>query len=353
MQSDWLQVSIWGNTAGRYLLFLGLLLLCFAVLMAARAVFRRLLSSKLAAPGEQEGLAWKRVLTSAYPAVGILAVYLSMLTLRLEHSLWVFISRATVLLTAFFVTRLLVSILEAGVFRYLEVKKNELLKSKISRFLLVIKLLVYTIVLLFVISNMGFNITSIITGLGIGGIAIAFAAQNLLGDFLSYFSILIDQPFVPGDFIIVDQLMGTVEHVGIKTTRIRSLWGEEIIFSNRDLINSRIRNFKDLKERRVVVRIGIEYSTPTEILAAIPGVLKELIDRLPMVRFDRAHFAAFGASSLDFEMVYYILTGEYNQYMDIQQSINLDIRRRFDEMGVRMAIPAQKLYVEKSQGGPL
>ncbi len=208
------------------------------------------------------------------------------------------------------------------------------------------RFLLWSILLLLGLDNFGIDITSLVAGLGIGGIAIALAVQNILQDVLAYVSIVVDKPFVFGDFLIVGDNLGSVEHIGIKTTRLRSLSGEQLVFSNSDLLSSRIRNFKRMYERRVVFSVGIEYDTPAEKVEMVPTVLREAVEVQDQIRFDRAHFKEFGASSLDFETVYYVLSPDYALYMDIQQAINLQIYRRFAEEGLSFAFPTQTIHVE-------
>lgn len=206
-------------------------------------------------------------------------------------------------------------------------------------------LAVWTIVFLVFLDNLGIDVTALIAGLGIGGIAVALAAQNILGDLFASLSIVLDKPFVTGDFIIVGDLLGTVERVGLKTTRLRSLSGEQLVFSNTDLVNSRIRNFKRMFERRIIFNFGVEYGTPREQLEWIPGAVKEIIEGLPDTRFDRAHFKGYGDSSLDFEVVYYVLLPDYAVYMDRQQTINLELYRLFEERDIAFAFPTRTLHV--------
>lgn len=207
------------------------------------------------------------------------------------------------------------------------------------------RLVLWAVILLVVLDNLGVDITALVAGLGIGGIAVALALQNVLGDLFGSLSILLDKPFVIGDFIIVDNYMGTVEHIGLKSTRIRSLSGEQLVFSNSDLLKSRIRNYKRMYERRVVFSLGVTYATPYEKLERIPALIREIIEDQPQVRFDRAHFKEYGAFSLNFEIVYYVLNPDYNLYMDTQQAINLAIFRRFKEEGIDFAYPTQTLYL--------
>ncbi|MDT8342720.1 MAG: mechanosensitive ion channel family protein [Longimicrobiales bacterium] len=203
------------------------------------------------------------------------------------------------------------------------------------------------LVLTFLRSGLGVDITAMVASLGIGGIAVALALQNVFSDLLASLSIVLDKPFVIGDFVVVGDMAGTVEHVGLKTTRIRSLSGEQLVFSNSDLLGSRIRNFKRMNERRVVFEVGVVYGTPPDKLAAIPDMVREAVESQPNTRFDRAHFKAFGASSLDFENVYYMRVPDYNAYMDTQQAVNLALFGRFEELGIDFAYPTRTVYVER------
>lgn len=198
---------------------------------------------------------------------------------------------------------------------------------------------------LFLLDNFGFNISTLVAGLGVGGIAIALATQAVLGDTFSSLVISVDKPFEIGDFIIVDSFMGTIEHIGLKTTRIRSLSGEQLIFPNSDLTRSRIRNFKKMIERRVNFRFGVTFDTTRENLAAIPDIIREAITRQGQTRFDRAHFFEIGASSLNFDIVYYVLSPDYNPYMDIQQAINLRLIDEFAARGIEFAFPTQTVML--------
>lgn len=211
----------------------------------------------------------------------------------------------------------------------------------------IIKVIVWAIGITFLLDNLGFKISTIVAGLGIGGIAVALAAQAILGDLFSYFVIFFDKPFEIGDFIIVGDFLGTVEHVGIKTTRATSLSGEQLVFSNTDLTNSRIRNYKRMQKRRVVFKLGVIYQTGAEQVKEIPGIIKDIIVNTSDTAFDRAHFFSYGNFSLDFEVVYYVLSNDYNKYMDIQQEINFAIREEFDKRGIEFAYPTQTLFIEK------
>lgn len=208
------------------------------------------------------------------------------------------------------------------------------------------KFLLWSIALLLILDNLGVNITSLVAGLGVGGIAVALAVQNILGDLFASLSIVIDKPFVIGDFIIIDQMMGTVEHIGLKTTRLRSLSGEQLVFSNNDLLKSRVRNYKRMTERRILFSFGVIYQTPPDKLPLINSIVREIIEKQEQVRFDRVHFKEYGDSSLNFEVVYFVKDPDYNIYMNIQQTINLEIFRRFQQEGIEFAYPTRTLFVQ-------
>ena len=213
----------------------------------------------------------------------------------------------------------------------------------------VVQLMIWAATVLFIFDNLGINITAFVASLGIGGVAVALAAQSVLGDAFSSFAIFLDKPFQVGDFIIVGDLLGTVEQVGFKTTRIRSLGGEQLIFSNSDLTSSRIKNYKRMRERRVVFSLGVIYQTPLEKVKALPPMIKRVVDEHEHARFDRAHFKSFGDFALIYEVVYYVLRPDYNTYMDLQQSMNFRLMEEFEKAGPEFAYPTQQLFVTRSE----
>ncbi|HEX3912494.1 MAG TPA: mechanosensitive ion channel family protein [Steroidobacteraceae bacterium] len=212
----------------------------------------------------------------------------------------------------------------------------------------IVQAIIWALILLLALSNLGINITALITGLGIGGVAVALAIQNILGDLFASLSITFDKPFYVGDFLVIDEFLGTVEHIGIKSTRLRSLSGEQIVVSNADLLKSRLRNFGRMNERRVAFTVGVTYETPAEKLEKIPAMVKEIVTAQEGTRFDRSHFAKHAAASLDIETVYYVLSADYNRYMDIQQAISLAIHREFERRGIEFAYPTQRLLLERT-----
>lgn len=209
----------------------------------------------------------------------------------------------------------------------------------------ILRAVVWVLVLLLTLENLGIDVTALVAGLGVGGIAVALAVQNVLGDLFASLSITLDKPFVVGDFLILGEYLGTVEHIGIKSVRIRSLSGEQIIIANADLLGSRVRNYGRMVERRVVSSLRVPYETPRELLQKIPGYIRKAVESVEGTRFDRSHLARFGDFSLEFETVYYVLSPDYNRYMDIQQKIFFTIHEDFERDGIRFAIPTQKLWL--------
>lgn len=197
----------------------------------------------------------------------------------------------------------------------------------------------------------GFDVTALITGLGIGGVAIALAVQNVLGDLFAALAIVLDRPFVIGDTINVDTITGTVEHIGLKTTRLRSISGEQIVMANGELLKARIRNYKRMIERRVVFTVDVTYDTPPDAMTRIPAMLREVVLTQSPVRFDRSHFATYTDSALRFETVYWVLDPDYGKFMDIQQAINLEVLRRFNAQKIEFAFPTRVVYTQTLPGG--
>ncbi len=210
------------------------------------------------------------------------------------------------------------------------------------------RLVIWSLAFVVLLSNLGVDVTALVAGLGIGGVAVAFALQNILSDLFASLSIVLDRPFEVGDFIIVGDVQGNVEHIGVKTTKIRSLSGEQILLANSDLLGSRIRNFKRMRERRVVFNVGIVYETPREKVAQVPTWIKDIILTDPLARYDRAHFRSFGDFSLNIEVVYFVLSAEFLIYMETQQSMNLKIMDKFAAEGVEFAYPTQVVHVTGS-----
>lgn len=212
---------------------------------------------------------------------------------------------------------------------------------------MIIKIVLWLLGIVLILANLGINVTSIIASLGIGGLAVALALQNILSDIFSSFSLYIDKPFKVGDYIAIGTDSGTVEKIGLKTTRIRTLQGEELVVSNKELTSTRVQNFKKMEKRRIAFTIGVIYGLKPGQLEKIPAIIKEVIDTAENAEFDRCHFKEYNDSSLDFETVFYVNSAEYVEYMDIRQGINLEIYKKFAAEKIDFAYPTQTVFIEK------
>jgi small-conductance mechanosensitive channel len=280
----------------------------------------------------------------AYYGVFFLAVKNLALTRFLERAIEV----VGIFLMAYLSAQALIAVARFGIRTYIETaEKGSDRERALQGFMTLIRVVVWGLATILLLDNLGFRINTVIAGLGIGGIAVALAAQNILGDLFAYFSIMFDRPFEIGDFIIVGDYMGVVNHLGVKTTRIGSLGGEQIIMSNKDLTDSRVRNYKRMEKRRVLFRLGVTYQTPFGKLQEIPEVIAGVIRGVEDTTFDRTHFSSYGDFSLVFEVVYYVLSNDYTKYMNIQQEINLKIHEEFEKRQIEFAYPTQTLFLNK------
>ncbi len=211
------------------------------------------------------------------------------------------------------------------------------------------RLAIWSIFVLVVLSNLGVELSAVVAGLGVGGVAAALAVQSILSDLFAGLSMYFDRPFDLGDFIIVGDVLGNVRKIGLRTTRIDSLGGEEIIFPNGELVKQAIRNYQRMKERRIVFSFGIEYNLTVDKVEAARDTAQRVIEERDGVRFDRAHFKQFGDSSLDFEVVYYVLSKEYDVYMEHQHAINMALYREFEQQGIPFAFPSRSIYMRTSE----
>ncbi len=226
-------------------------------------------------------------------------------------------------------------------------KSKAPMRNAISVIEVLVRVGIWSVALLLIFENLGFDVTALVAGLGIGGVAVALAAQRVLGDLFSSLAIVLDRPFEVGDVIVFGDQRGTVEKIGIKTTRLRSLTGEQIICANTDLIDSRIHNFKRMAERRVKFALPVVYDTPSATLERLPDMLKEIIERQELTRFERAHLRTLADTAIQFEVVYWVLSPDQNTFMDIQQAINLEVLRMFEREGIDFAVPPAARSPEK------
>lgn len=322
------------------------------VALAAAALLRRMAGGRLkrwssGAGSRLDSTLAGKLLGALYWFLNLGAVYAFFESLKVTEKASSFLGHLFIVLFTLTAISLLFNTLRFFLDIYLRRRGSSLAGNRGRVVLPVVKGIVWVLGTAFILDNFGVKVGTLLAGLGVAGVAVGFAAQAILGDLFSYFAILFDRPFVIGDFIIVGDLMGTVEHIGLKTSRIRSLSGEQIIMSNSDLTGSRVKNYRRMSRRRVVFSLGVLYSTSANKLEAIPGFIQAIVEQTPGTTFDRAHFASFGPSSLDFEVVYYVESPDYNEYMNLQQQINLNVVRRFEQEDIGFAFPTRTIHVHQ------
>jgi len=343
-----LNFSFLGNTLADWILAA----VIFIVIVVVLKFFRYLIISKLnklskKTKTEIDDIIIEALNTIHWPFYIYVAFYISLQYLNLSKTIGNWIYYIFLIAVVYYTIRFLQRLVEYGADAMIKKHENGQQNEGVVKLLVVlIKIILWMIAIVMVMSNMGYNVTSLITGLGIGGVAIALAVQNILGDLFSSLAIYFDKPFKVGDFIVVGNYMGTVQKIGIKSTRIQALQGEEVVISNNELTKTEVQNFGLMKKRRIVFDVGVAYDTPSEKLKEIPDIIKSIVNSQD-VDLDRVHFKSFGDSSLVYEVVYYVKTGDYNTYMDIQQNINLGIIDRFNKEKIEIAFPTRTIYLKK------
>ncbi|MDY6852015.1 MAG: mechanosensitive ion channel family protein [Thermodesulfobacteriota bacterium] len=319
------------------------------LLLVKRILGRRLIAWSKERTETLDAEALNAALSSLYWLCNALAVYVFVKLLPFAPEPRVFLGRVFLVLLTWLSIAFFYNLLRFHIDVYLRRKGTSLKEHRSRVFLPVVKGIAWIIALAFILENFGVKITTILAGLGVAGVAIGFAAQAVLGDLFSYFAILFDHPFRIGDFVVLSSdIRGHIEHIGLKTSRIRSIDGEQIIMSNSDLTGSRVKNYRRMVRRRILFNFGVVYQTPAEKLEAIPGYVKSIIDEAPLGTFDRTHFFRFGDSSLDFEVVYFVESPEYVDYMNTQQRIVLEMVRKFEAEEISFAYPTRTLHIHDS-----
>jgi len=341
---------ILGNPLWEYLWSLCIFIAGLLIVLAIKFIlFKKMASWAKKTNTPYDDLIAKNMRGKIMPLLYFTAFYVSIMRLNINDSINRALNVTALALFIFFSVRFIMTVVIFWFEHYWERNEDDSSRKSIAMAMTAIfKVILWSTAILIFLDNLGIKISAIIAGMGIGGVAVAFAAQALLGDIFSYFSILLDHPFEIGDFIIVENHKGTVEYIGIKTTRLRSLDGEQLIFSNTDLTGSRLQNYKRMERRRVMFRFGVTYETTVERLKEIPAIVKEIIDAIEIADFDRTHFLEYGDFSLNFEVVYFVNNSEYEVYCGVQQEINLKLKEELDSRKVEFAYPTSTVYVKKS-----
>ena len=331
-----LQTDYYGNPASAYLLAGA----TFLAIVWVFLVLRRVLRDRL------PGLAADLLVQVHVHELAVVALYLAARPLDLPNRLDMGLHVVFVLVVAYRAVGLL-STAASYAIRHAMIENGSDVANRdtAATATLLVKGVIWVSAVLFTLSNLGFNVTSLLAGLGIGGVAVALAAQAILGDLFSAVAIYLDKPFVIGDAIKVGDFFGTVQHIGVKTTRIRSLSGELLVFPNSSLTSSRIQNFRDLSARRVLYNFSVPLGTPAAVLAKIPEQVRAITNKTPNTRFDRAHLAAILDTGFQYEAVFHVLDGDYGHYMDAQQAILLGLVEALAADGIPLAQPTRNVVV--------
>lgn len=347
---EWLGFELFGNSLRDWLVALGIAAGSFLILFLLKSILqRRFLEHAEKTPTPVDDFALALLRRTRRLLVLVVVVWMGSLALHLPGRVESVLRTAAIF--AFLLQVALWALTAIG-FWVERMRRQRLASDAASATLIGAvgfagKVVVLAALVLVALDTVGVDVTTLVAGLGIGGIAIGLALQNILGDLLASISIVLDKPFVIGDTIQVGEFVGTVESIGLKTTHLRSVSGEQLIFSNGDLLQSRIRNHKRMGDRRVAFTFGVVYETPVEKVERIPGIVRAIIEPLEQIRFDRAHFVRLGATALEFEVVYFVLSPEYALFADRQQHVLLTLMRRLHEEGVELASSSKTLLVER------
>jgi len=352
---EFIKKIYFGNTISDYITALVIFVVCILIISILRRFVTKALLNWSKKTGTQvDSMLVKLMQRLIIPFLYYGALYYSIKSLTLLPKISQVFDLISVVIITFILIKLIISTINYLLNAYFRRQEKGIEKHKqIKGITTLISILIWGLGVVFLLDNLGFKISAVVTGLGIGGIAVALAAQAVLKDFFSYFVIFFDRPFEIGDFITVGDKNGTVEQIGIKTTKLRALSGEQIIFANADLTDSRIHNFKRMQKRRIAFKICVTYQTSREQLEKIPAIIKKIIEEQQNITFDRGHFSSMGDSGLNFEFVYFVNSSDYLEYMNIQQAINLKIFDEFNKKGIAFSYPLQTVPVKKDNNDSL
>jgi small-conductance mechanosensitive channel len=345
---DLLSYSIWGNTLGNYVIAV----IVFGLVLIISRIVKYVIVKKLRTLTEKTKSDFDDLLIRIIDKIGwsfyvFFSLYFASKFIYLPSYADVFFFYSLPVVTIYVIIKSVQNVIGYGTRKL--VKGKEADTSVINILSRILQGALWGIGVIYLLSAFGYDITTVIAGFGVIGIAVAFGLQHVLSDIFASFSIFFDKPFALGDFIIVGDNLGTVKKIGIKSTRLQSLWGQEVVIPNKELTSSRISNYKKMKSRRVQFSFGVEYNTSAEKLEKISEIAKEIFNKIKLTDLDRIHFKEYGEYSLNFEVVYYVNTPDYNKYMDIQQEVNLSLKKRFEKEKINFAYPTHKIILNKKK----
>ncbi len=340
-------ISFLGITMFEWIIALAVFTLSFIGLRIAEKILLRVLRRKIPEKGKDLKDILERIdncFTNYFYIFISLFITLDFLALDTKYD--TYIRYLALIVIVYYIVRVLLSVVDFGTKKIIS-KREDGSDSVIRLMGVLVKALLWAIAIITILSNMGVDVTSLVASLGIGGLAVALALQTVFHDLFAAFSIYLDKPFEVGDFIIIGEQMGTVKKIGVRSTRLESLWGQEIVISNQDLTSARVDNYKKMEKRRVHFHFGVTYQTSVAKLKKIKQIVKDIFEKLDDADLDRVHFKAFGDSSLDFEVAYYVKAADFAKYMDCQEAINLELVEKFANEKIEFAYPTRTIFMEK------
>lgn len=350
MAVEWgfLNIAYWNNSVREYLIALAIFIGIFTGLKIFKFIIlariRKLLSKRT---NINKSIISKVIDRLTWPFYVIISLYIGSRYLDFPD----IVDKLSYVIIFVFVVYYGIQILGVTIQHFVEKtyrkKDEEVDQGVIDVSKRILSMIIWIFAFLWILSNLGYNVTGLLAGVGVAGIAIGFALQGVLEDFFAFFSIHFDKPFKPGDFIIIGNDLGTIKKIGIKSTRIQSLQGQELVVSNKELTNTRINNYKKMEKRRIAFNFGVTYNTPVKKLRKIPKMVRSIFDKTDKADIDRVHFKSYGDFSLNYEVVYYVDTSDYNVYMDIQQEVNLNLKEKFEKEKIEFAYPTQTIFLNK------
>jgi len=347
---EFLSYPLWGNSVKEYILAIvvfGLAVILFRIIKYE--IVKRLRKVADRTKAEIDDLLIKIVDKIGWPFYAFFAISIALSFIQVPNVINVFFTYATPIVVVFLIVRSIQQFVDYGIRKLAKEKQKETETPIVNVLGRILRGALWGIAFIYIISTFGYDITTVVASFGVLGIVLAFGLQHILSDIFASFSIFFDKPFEVGDFIIVGDNLGVVKKVGIKSTRIQSLWGQEVVIPNKELTSARINNYKKMERRRVQFSFGVVYDTPSEKLEKVLDITKEIVDKIELAELDRVHFKEYGDYSLNFEVVYYVNTPDYNTYMDLQQEINLSLKKRFEKEEINFAYPTQTVIVNKEK----
>ena len=347
---EFLSYYLWGNSIKDYIIALIVFVLAVVIFRIIKyEIVKKLRKVAGKTKAEVDDVLIKIVDKIGWYFYIFFAVCASLKFIQVPDAVNMFFTYATPIVVVFIIVRSLQQFIDYGLRKLAKEKQQETEASVVNILSKIMRVALWAIAFVYIISLFGYDITTVVASFGVLGIVLGFGLQHILGDVFAAFSIFFDKPFDVGDFIIVGDNLGVVKKVGISSTRIQSLWGQEVVIPNQELTSTRINNYKKMERRRVQFSFGIVYDTSAEKLEKVLDLTKEVVDKVELAELDRVHFKEYGDYSLNFEVVYYVNTPDYNKYMDIQQEINLSLKKRFEKEGVCFAYPTQTVIVNKEK----